>query len=163
MDIQEQYTEYAFIMQQNGESEARCSEAKIEASTKWLQPMKAIIHRSYEETNWYLVVFKPYDKAYEKDKDWFAVKGLDSCRKLFKKPEAYILTREVNASKIHVNAIVATKIDMSYKHDKTYCNRYKIHVSQLRHVSDRISALDYITKESKDRTFVKYLDYLHSK
>lgn len=162
LTIEELYKDYAFIEDpRNGEGEACCSEAKVEAITKWSTTMGAIIERSYERPiEWFLIVFKPYDKPYAKDPAFYAVKGIDKCRKLFKRPQAYILTRETQAQKVHVNAIVATDQDLLKYHDQSYCSKYKTHVQLLNSLADRQRALAYITKEGTSRTFTKYLDYL---
>lgn len=107
-----------------------------------------------------MVVFKPFDRAYERDPCFFQVKGLDKCRKLFKRPTAYIMTREIIASKIHVNSLVATTENLIDYHDSSYCSKYKVHVSELHNLGDRQRVLVYITKEGKKRTFIKYLDYI---
>lgn len=168
-NLQELYNEYSFI-DSSGTAEAKtiAGEAEDEASIKWHhlsdslgQKMGAIIKRSYERPiYWYLVVFKPYNKAYEKDIDWFKVKGIDKCRKLFKRPSCYLLTREILSQKVHVNAIVATSQDLIVQHDQSYCNKYKLHVQMLHNLSDRLFALTYVTKEREQRSFVNYLDYI---
>lgn len=127
-----------------------------------LTSMRIICDRTYEDNlKWYFVVFKPFNKPYLKDPDWFAVKGLDNCRQHFKKPSAYILTREIEAEKIHINALVCTSTPPI--HDSVYNNKYKLHVKLLLTIIDRQSVLTYITKEFHNKTPLRYLDYLHSK
>lgn len=155
-NIEKLYSEYAFINPSEAEGEG---EAVTGAITNMLQ----VIKRSYEDHKWYFVVFKPFNRAYDKNPDWFAIKGLDHCRKMFKSPAAYILTREVNAEKIHINALVCTKENVCLRHDKSYCNKYKIHVNEMTSVCDRHRVLAYITKENTSRPYVNYLDYLISK
>lgn len=154
------YNQYAFI---DGTAEAKpvAGEAEDEAIYKWKLDMERVITRTYESPfQWYLVVFKPFNKPYLKDSAYFSIKGIDKCRKLFKRPLAYIFTRETEAKKVHINAIVLSDQDLNRLHDQSYCSKYKLHVQQLHNVGDRQRALAYITKEHSKRTFTKYLDYL---
>lgn len=152
------YKDYAFI----DDPPITESEAKPElgALTLLNHNMETIISRSYENSTWYYVVFKPFNKTYTKMLDWYTIKGLDSCRKYFKKPEVYILTREIDAEKIHINALVCTRtppVDGS-----VYNNKYKLHVSELSTLGDRMRVLTYVTKEFYNRSFYQYLDYLYN-
>lgn len=140
-------------------NEVNESEAVVEAK-HIMVPLTGRIMRTYEDGFWWFIVFKPLNAPYEKNPDWFRNKGLDHCRKMVKHPSTYISTREINASKVHVNMIVHTSTnDVLKRHDTIYCNKYKIHVSVLLGLADRQRVLAYITKESKDRTFERYLDY----
>lgn len=156
------YNEYSFIDdERTGKGEDRAGGAVVEAMTNWYHLMEGIVENTYElPVQWYLVIFKPYNRPYERDPDFFKVKGLDKCRKLFRKPQAYVVTREVEAEKVHVNAIVATAQQLENLHDQSYCSKYKLHVQILHSLGDRRRALAYITKEHKMRTFTKYLDYI---
>ena len=160
-DIQSLYKDYAFIKDQACPGKAKPIARVI---TEW----DDVISRTYEAPKkWHLVVFSPLDKAYAKDPAFFRVKGLDKCRRFFKKPSAYVMTREIHdCAKVHVNALVCTEQDIQHvlRNNSIYCNKYYVHVQQLSTPGDRYRALSYITKESKIRTFEKYLDYLiHSK
>lgn len=161
--IMAQYQEYAFINNSvNGKGEDRATEGVVEAITQWEHLMEAIIRRSYERPiQWYYIVFKPYNAPYGRDPDFFKVKGLDKCRKILRAPQAYILTRETDAEKVHVNMLVATSQDLLSLHDQSYCSKYKLSVQSLRTLGDRRRVLTYLLKESKTRTFIKYLDYIH--
>lgn len=155
------YNDYAFIDERTGKGEDRAGGAVVEAMTNWYHLMEGIVANTYElPVRWYLVIFKPYNAPYGRDPDFFKVKGIDKCRKLFRKPLAYVVTREVEAEKVHVNAIVATEQKLESQHDRSYCSKYKLHVQQLNTLGDRQRALVYITKEHKQRTFIKYLDYI---
>lgn len=158
VDIQRLYLKYAFLdTSGNGEVEDCCSEAEGGATLEMLQ----LVDRSYEKpVKWFYVVFKPFDDAYAKDVDWFAIKGLDKCRKMFSSAKCYILTRETQAKKVHINALVATTQDLLSRHEKNYGNKYKLHVSAVCDRASRLTVLRYITKEAVGRTFVNYLDYL---
>lgn len=128
---------------------------------KGLAEATTIIHRTYEHPyKWYYVVFKPYNSSYEKDPDWYKVKGLGSCRRSFKTPKAIIMTREIVASKVHINVLVCTSSDVILRHEKDYNNKYKLHVSLLLTQADRQNVLTYLWKEALNREFVRYLDYI---
>lgn len=156
------YTEYAFM----DPSEAG-SANEVETGAHQLMDYdnaKSVVSRTYESpVQWYFVVWKPFNRAYEKDPDFFRVKGLDKCRQMFKKPNAYVVTRETESTKVHINAVVATSQPLDAKHETSYCNKYKVHVQRLSTLGDRLDVLSYITKENRDRSFTKYLDYLISK
>lgn len=157
--LREMYKEYAFIEDQAEPGGAGKAEAG--ATHKWLQNASTFVNRTYENpVKWYFIVWKPYDRAYEKDPDWFAVKGINSCRRKLIKPECFILTREILATKIHINGLVATDRPMMSFHEKDHCNRYKMSVYPLLTLADRQRVLDYVSKESKKRTFTQYLDYV---
>lgn len=158
--IQQLYQEYAFLPDPQPKA-SDCSEAEMNVSTIW----QTIIDRTYEAPyKWYFIVFAPIDRAYAQDPDFFRIKGLDKCRSMFKKPQAYILTREIlDCAKIHVNALVCTDQDLLKRNTKIFCNKYYVHAQLVdRHHSSLNKVLSYITKESKKRrTLYKYLDYLH--
>lgn len=152
-DIISNYSEYAFLSD-NEQVEDAQSKMKCEDMTKMVQ----LIGRSYETPmNWYYVVFAPFDDPYNRDPDWFKVKGMDYCRLFFKKPMVSILTRETEANKVHINALVCT--DQKYHSGQNYRNKYRLNVSVLATQGDRQRILTYITKESKKRPFTRYLDY----
>lgn len=174
-EIQELFSEYAFKdigpcgteAQANAEAGAITNgpfKEPIEQSQQWLEDRAVIydlIKRSYEEPiKWYLVVAKPFDRTYKKDPHWYEVKGLDALRKKLGKSCAYVGTREICATKVHVNFVVASpqlKVE-----DGTNTHKYKLSVQQLKSPCDRLRALDYICKESLSRPFKRYLDYLFS-
>lgn len=152
-ELQHLYTAHAFL-----EEDVGCSEAETGATTLWGN----LLTRTYESPfKWYFVVFKPFNRAYERDPAYFKHKGLSKCRDLFKRPEAILLTKETQATKVHVNALVCTSQDLLSKHQSAYCNKYKLHVSKLEQPTDRHRVLDYITKESLSRTFELYRDYIY--
>lgn len=155
--IQEMYQNYAFLPMTGS-----AGEAVTEATIPTVYSMgKQLVERSYEKPNkWYYLVFKPFDRAYARDIDFFKVKGLDKCRKILKHPTSYIITREIEANKVHINMIVCTQEDLSQKDGSNYCSKYKIFARELKSTGDRLRVLDYITKEASVRSFTKYLDYL---
>lgn len=155
--IRELYQEYRFI----NPSEASEGVAGTEAIAIWKNNMEAIVRRSYEDAyQWYFLTFKPLNNPYEKDKAWYSKYGIDKCRKMIRSPAAYLFTREIEAEKEHINALICTDYDLTYKHDSVYCNKYKIYCKRLTGYADRIRVLNYIMKEAKGRPFKKYVDYL---
>lgn len=157
-ELVKNYQEYAFIDEDHPPEGG--ANAEPGAIAYWEHDMERIINRSYEgPCKWYLVVFKPFNKSYAKWGDWYTYKGLDSCRKYFKRPRAYILTREIKAEKVHINALVCT--ERPPVHQAVYNNKYKLHVSELSQLGDRHRVLTYITKESRVRPFNLYLDYIY--
>lgn len=159
--VRELYSEYAFI-DTNGTAEVKpvAGKAEDEAIPQVAHIMKPLIERTYEGLAWYFVVYKPYNKPYGLDPDWFAVKGLNSVRRKLTHAKVAILTRETDSAKIHVNALICTSHPMMKLHGKTHCNKYKMTVLELTTLGDRLRVLSYITKENKNRPFVKYLDYI---
>lgn len=153
---QHDYSNYAFISE-NVQVEDAQSKMKHEDMTNMLQ----LIGRTYEKPmKWYYVTFAPYNDPYERDSDWFKVKGMDYCRLFFKKPQVSILTRETIATKIHINALVCT--DQDLETGQNYRNKYRLNVHELATLGDRRRILTYITKESTQRTpYLKYLDYYY--
>lgn len=155
--IQEQYQEYAFINAgDNTKTEGCGTEGVVEASTKY----DHIIRRTYEDGQWFFMTFKPYDKAYEKDKDWFQVKGMDSCRRKVGKVSTGIYTRETEATKTHINCLVHSHQSLLHLDGSSMSNKYKIFCTEAPTQFDRVQILAYITKEENHRTFTKYLDYI---
>lgn len=155
-DIQEQYQEYAFLPDPALPRDA--IEDVVEDSTIGLQ----IVNRTYEQ-KWYFIVYAPYDKSYAKDPEWYQVKALDYCRQKLRQAKAYVLTRETEANKTHINALVCSSFDYNTLHGKTLAHKFKRHVTELKTPADRHNVLRYIQKESAKRSFIKYLDYITSR
>lgn len=108
-----------------------------------------------EESKWYMLVFKPYDDKYESNLEWYKHKGLNSCRSKLRGTKG-ILTREENAAKVHINALVCSKEPLDL-HDKTHAGKYKIYCKE---VSCRKKVFKYITKEFKRTGAKLYENYL---
>lgn len=163
MDMQEQYQEYAFLEET---SEASVGEAEAEANLKMVADIwktnfsffKTIMNRSYENRKWYLVVFKPFNHSYKMHYEWYQHKGLDACRKYFKDVDFLLLTKEEEAAKTHVNALVCTKTPPV---DGRSTRKYKLCVKPVPGLGDRLYVLNYICKESLIRTFELYRDYMY--
>lgn len=152
-----QYQEYAFL------DEAQASDEQSGSQRHDLMiATKKMISRSYEDPfKWYFVVFSPLDAAYAKDEAWFQYKGLSKCRDLFKKPTELIMTREIlRCAKTHVNALVCCQTPPKLNNKNTYCNKYYADVQLVLSPPARERVRSYIMKESKERPFIKYLDYI---
>lgn len=155
--IQELYQEYQFIEA----SEASEGEDGTGAIVQWYNKMETSIRRSYEDgERWYFIVFKPLNLQYSSSFSWYKTKGLDKCRKMLNGPSAYLFTREINSTKVHINALVCTTDDLSHKHDTVYCSKYKIYCKLLSNYGDRCRVMKYIVKESRDRSFIQFQDYI---
>lgn len=111
------------------------------------------------------IVFKPFDKAYERDEAKIINKGLDSLtRWVYRTMKGlnYVLSREqINCSKTHFNAYVivptTSSIDIVKEwNGKNIMNRYKLFVSPS---DDPVIWLEYILKDAKRKQFVKDVDY----
>lgn len=154
--IQDEYQEYAFIGPAVPARTTRIEEGRV--SIQW-----DIINRTYEEGSWYFIVFAPFNAAYAKDTTYFNTKGMNRVNDLFRKDmkiDACMLTKEINATKVHINALVHSQSDLSKLHLKHCYNRYNMFVSILPTLSDRKNVLHYILKEEQERTFTKYVDYI---
>lgn len=155
-DICDEYQQYAFLP----DPAIRGTQVNtvVDASLIGYQQ----VARSYDE-KWYFVVFKPFDRSYLKDPHWYQVKGLERCRKSLRQPlKAYVMTREIDANKTHINALVCSGFDYMSIDGSVLANKYKLHVQLLPSPADRHNVLRYIQKESAKRSFVKYLDYITS-
>lgn len=114
--------------------------------------------RTYEvPLRWYFLTFKPFDKNYERDIEEYLYKGFDHCRKKIGKVEILIMTREIEAKKVHINVLCASDRRLDTLLHQKHTNRYFIYCQEC------VSAWDtfkYIFKESNARYFHKYLDYV---
>jgi len=154
-NLQNLYSEYAFL------NEPHRTEGEAKRRLEPYHQIGQFVERTYEDPlKWYFVVFKPFDRAYERDPHYFMYKGLSKCRDAFKRPEAILLTKEQQSNKVHINALVCTRQEVQTLHDKSYCNKYKIYVDSCDTLAERLRVRSYIMKESKNRTFEKYLDYI---
>lgn len=117
-----------------------------------------IVNRTYEEPfKWYFLTFKPFDKPYMKDPLFYQKKGIEHCRKKVGTVQAYFYTREIIAEKVHINALILSKTDISKLHEKQ-TNKYYIYCQTIPNI-DRFKVFDYIFKESRERYFNKYIDF----
>lgn len=157
--LQNQYLEYAFLATSR-------DGAKREFEARVAPLMVTRLKRTYENPyKWYLVVFNPFNDSYKRSYDYYQVKGLECCRQYFKKPQVLICTRELESdtvAKTHINALVCT--DLPPEDLKVWRNKYKMNVQILPELSDRLTALSYILKDSKIRNpYMLYLDYYLNK
>ncbi len=127
-----------------------------------IRAIEYITRRSYEKPfKWYFLTFKPFNSTYHDNYGWYQNKCLDHCRKKLGKVEAYIMSRETEATKTHVNILCVTSRDLEQELMDKKTNRYYIYCKEsiCRH-----DCLRYIFKESKSRNFKQYKDYVfHSK
>ena len=122
------------------------------------QSIGYITGRSYELPHrWFFLTFKPFNSTYDTNYSFYQNKCIDHCRKKLGKVEAYIITRETEAIKTHVNILCVTTraLDVELHQKKT--NRYYIYCQEA---ICRHDCLKYILKESKTRYFIKYIDYV---
>lgn len=122
------------------------------------------VDRTHEDgSQWFFIVFAPYNYAYCDDCSWFNTKGIQRVNDKFLRNKNVldcIITKETDATKVHINALVRSTQDLSLLHQRSYCNKYSMFVSSLSTIIDRQNVLSYILKENKTRTFVKYKDYI---
>lgn len=133
--------------------------------TKW-DPLQ----RSYEDQKWYFIVLYPLNtKGYDQDpsiKQYYDHYAVEKGRKwISTKAESYYVTREVEANRTHVNILCSSVTDLSCYHGKKCYskNKYRIDVSPLKDMGDRLRVYEYINKERSLRSFKLYLDYYMTK
>lgn len=103
--------------------------------------------------NIYYLVFKPKNKKYDPKKNL-----MDHVRKKCGKHSAIIITREIEAAKVHYNVLVRTTEDLSKLHD-TQDSRFYIYCKEVPHkAADLNKVHEYIVKESKTRYFTDNKD-----
>lgn len=140
---------------QSGQDEVAETKSEVELL------FNCTINRTYESpVQWYYMTFTPFKDQYAKSLDWYTFKGLDVCRKLVSKDKAYLITREIEATAIHINILVASDRNLERYHLDCYKGKYKIFVQRLSQSIDRHNVLTYVTKEALNRPFKLYLDYL---
>lgn len=118
------------------------------------------VHRTYEDGQWYYIVFKPFNKPYEEDKEWFVHKCVDSVTKWARsKSKTFYVTREIESVKVHGNLLLHSLTDLLKYQGKSCYNKYRMEVRLAPTLCDRLNVLTYMQKESLKRPFKKYLDY----
>lgn len=118
------------------------------------------LYRSYPNvTSWYYLTFKPMDKPYQEDYDWFRLKQIKKVYDKFR-PLCQImwLTRETQETKIHINLLIYSDHDLSSWNDKIFHNKCKVWCKQIPCI-DRFAVFKYIFKEAKTRDYPHGLDY----
>lgn len=106
-----------------------------------------IIRRSHENMSLFFMVFKPKNKRYDPLFD-----GMDLVRKRIGSDfQDLIITREIDSKKIHYNAMVFTKKDLSAQHEKQ-TSRFFIYCKKVPY-ADKYKVHQYIVKESMTRYF----------
>lgn len=156
-----------FIKDEPSEREAgTCSQSRSFTKVDTLQELRSWqpVNRTYEDGQWYYVVFKPYNKPYEKDPDWYWNYAVDKAKRWgFRNSKTFIVTRERDAAKVHANVLIHSHQDLLRYQDKSVYNKYRLHVSLLEGKADRLNVLNYITKEAKVYSFKLYQDYYYTK
>lgn len=112
------------------------------------------------------IVCKPYNRQYMREQDWYS--DMSHCaeyvRKFLKLKHFYI-TREIVASKVHLNILAFADRKgarfLDSKHDKK-TNKYKYHVQTPKSIDELSLICDYMIKESKIRNMKKIKDIRHS-
>lgn len=100
--------------------------------------------RTYEQGQWYYLVFKPTDKGYDLEYN-----ALDYIRKFISKQNkvnCYVITRERISAKVHWNVLINCEKDLTMYADHP-TQRFYIHVDYLAGLGDRTRVYNYITKE----------------
>jgi len=150
--------------------------AEVEAYTNYIDHLKSLntdydiiwscykdqLSRSYPDPlGWYYLTFKPMDKPYETDFEWFKLKQLHKVYDKFR-PLCKImwLTRETEETKIHINLLIYSEHDLTDWHEKIFFNRSKVWCKQIPCIH-RFTVFKYIHKEAKIREFKYNLDYKH--
>lgn len=111
-------------------------------------PSWPIIMRSFEPPmELFMFQFKPFNKTYKPHYDF-----MDQLRKKIGKHEVVIITREINAAKVHYNALVISKTLKAEKFHDKQTNNHKIYCVKCP-MADKYKVHNYITKESKVRYF----------
>ncbi len=131
----------------------------VQRKTKYVPYM----YRSHSESEsiFYFVVFKPLNLPYLKDTSWFKYKGMDKCRQKMPSGSFLVLTKETQSTKVHVNALIHTNVDMTTFNGKICFHKYKMYVTEVTDDrKDRLRVLSYMFKENESRPFNKYRDYL---
>jgi len=126
---------------------------------------KIRLHETTEDAYHYLMVVMPYKANYAANKALFeSKKFIDRVYKYISDKHKdnilyLVLTREIEASMIHLNVILLTKRPIpiergAINHDYGYF--IQEHDNTLR---DKSQTLAYALKEAKDREFILWLDY----
>ena len=119
--------------------------------------VRYITRRSYElPFRWFFLTFKPFNSTYDDNFDFYQNKCIDHCLNKLGKVEGYIITREIKATKTHINILCVTTRALSIELHEKKTNRYFIYCAEA---VCKHTCLLYILKESKERVFKKYLDY----
>ena len=126
---------------------------------KWFEPDPDSRKYGIEFSTYYLV-FKPFNKTYNKD-----FNAIDYIRKYITKKVGndvvnMLIAREINETKVHYNVILKTINPISLHNVNT--TKYKIHqqlcVEEFTHISNLLA---YVIKEAKTRRMINFLDYYY--
>lgn len=134
--------------------------AEVEANYNTLKAYYyPLLGRTYWTKGWYYLTFKPLDIPYAEDLKWYEINAI---KKLYDKfrPLSKImwLTREITATKIHINMLIYSESDLTKFHDKILYHKVKVYSTPVEYLG-RFKVFDYIFKESKERYFMYGDDY----
>lgn len=104
---------------------------------------------------YYFCVFKPFDKNYQRDLPLYKSDGFNHVLKKLKLEKGYVMTRETESAKIHINILFKSDTELLFP-NKFMTNRYMIFAQEC---VSKEATLEYIIKESKHRNFIQQLDY----
>jgi len=120
---------------------------------------------SYEEPyTTHFIVFEPYTDKYEQSTDYYqSLRFIDDVRKFtnkFNEIIFYVITREIIATKIHVNLIITSRSNTLTKEFGSYNIHFGYKITKAGNTwEDRKAILFYMFKELKERQFKRFLDY----
>lgn len=132
----------------------------------WVTPKYNMMNNYYLQASWrvignylncvgniYYLVFKPKNKNYDPKKNL-----IDHVRKKVGKYSVIIITREIDATKVHYNVLVRTSEELSHLHDHQD-SRFMISCQLVpNRKKDLDTVHEYIIKESKTRYFYDNVD-----
>lgn len=125
---------------------------------------RPLIDRTYElPYRWYYLVFKPFNDSYDVNKYSICLSKVSDYFRKSKHVDQLISSREILATKIHVNLLCASNEDL-YKlfHGKNVTIRglkYKINVEYVDTYDHRYNILQYMFKEADVRDYQLYIDH----
>lgn len=121
------------------------------------------IERTYEEPDsTYLIVLTPRNR-WKKDNYRKDIPRLEKMLRSKLKYKRIIITREINATKVHYNILITTSKDILKMHNKTFGKYYNFYVQKTPQVNDIKNAMQYICKEGDKRAMTSNDVFQYSK
>lgn len=132
------------------------------ARNELIYQSRTFLQRSYENVKCFFMVFKPYDSTYASELAWYKYKAIDAVRKnISQYSKEYMLTRETLASKVHINVLCYSSDDLVKRYNnKNRLNKFWVFAKCIASPTEREFISKYITKESKERPFHKFRDWI---